>query len=203
MRQSRHRPHDLRRFPSGGIRQPRHLRAVAERSGVRPRMLLARRQQLRARSGGVGSSPLVCSLRPSEFRPYAPRARWIRTANDSYFTAMTYPRGLSSTMQPSNIHDATWGAMSRGLWRRVPSERRGPCGHGGRSAAGRARGARPHGAARSDRAAAKTAAAAGHYAAAVVSHSITPSARAERPTGTSIPSVLAVLRLMTNSNLVA
>ena len=58
------------------------------------------------------TSPLVCPLRPSEFRPYAPRARWIRTANDSYFTAMTYPRGLSSTMQPSNIHDATWGAMS-------------------------------------------------------------------------------------------
>jgi hypothetical protein len=58
------------------------------------------------------NSPLVCSLRPNEFRPYAPRARWIRTANDSYFTAMTYPRGLSSTMQPSNIHDATWGAMS-------------------------------------------------------------------------------------------
>jgi hypothetical protein len=58
------------------------------------------------------TSPLVCTLRPSEFRPYAPRARWIRTANDSYFTAMTYPRGLSSTMQPSNIHDATWAAMS-------------------------------------------------------------------------------------------
>ncbi len=58
------------------------------------------------------NSPMVCSLRPNEFRPYAPRARWIRTANDSYFTAMTYPRGLSSTMQPSNIHDATWGAMS-------------------------------------------------------------------------------------------
>src|SRR5258708_32450295 len=58
------------------------------------------------------TSPLVCALRPNEFRPYAPRARWIRTANDSYFTAMTYPRGLSSTMQPSNIHDAIWGAMS-------------------------------------------------------------------------------------------
>src|SRR4029079_9221208 len=58
------------------------------------------------------TAPLVCPLRPSEFRPYAPRARSIRTANDSYFTAMTYPRGLSSTMQPSNIHDATWGAMS-------------------------------------------------------------------------------------------
>ena len=60
----------------------------------------------------AATAPLVCPLRPSEFRPYAPRARWIRTANDSYFTAMTYPRGLSSTMQPSNIHDATWGAMS-------------------------------------------------------------------------------------------
>jgi hypothetical protein len=58
------------------------------------------------------NAPLVCQMRPSEFRPYAPRARWIRTANDSYFTAMTYPRGLSSTMQPSSIHDATWGAMS-------------------------------------------------------------------------------------------
>ena len=50
--------------------------------------------------------------RPSEFRAYAQRARWIRTANDSYFTAMTFPRGLPSTMQPSNIHDATWGALS-------------------------------------------------------------------------------------------
>ena len=46
-----------------------------------------------------------------EFRPYAPRARWIRTANDSYFTAMTFPQGVSVT-QPTNIHDATWGAMS-------------------------------------------------------------------------------------------
>ena len=87
----------------------------------------------------AATAPLVCSLRPSEFRPYAPRARWIRTANDSYFTAMTYPRGLSSTMQPSNIHDATWGAHVRGLWRRVPSERRGPRGDGRRGAAGGAR----------------------------------------------------------------
>jgi lysophospholipase L1-like esterase len=60
----------------------------------------------------ASTAPLVCPLRPSEFRPYAPRARWIRTANDSYFTAMTYPRGLPATMQPSNIHDASWGAMS-------------------------------------------------------------------------------------------
>lgn len=60
----------------------------------------------------AATSPLVCPRRPSEFRPYASRARWIRTANDSYFTAMTFPRGLPSTMQPSNIHDATWGALS-------------------------------------------------------------------------------------------
>ena len=60
----------------------------------------------------AANGPLVCSLAPSEFRPYAPRARWIRTANDSYFTAMSFPRGLPVTMQPSNIHDATWAALS-------------------------------------------------------------------------------------------
>jgi hypothetical protein len=60
----------------------------------------------------AATAPLNCSRRPGEFRPYAPRARWIRTPNDSYFTAMAFPRGLPSVMQPSNIHDATWGAMS-------------------------------------------------------------------------------------------
>ena len=40
------------------------------------------------------------------------RARWIRTANDSYFVAMTYPEGLPATLQPSDIHDATWGVVS-------------------------------------------------------------------------------------------
>jgi lysophospholipase L1-like esterase len=56
--------------------------------------------------------PLVCDHGVAEFRPYATRARWIRTANDSYFTAMTYPQGLPSALQPSDIHDATWGASS-------------------------------------------------------------------------------------------
>ena len=55
---------------------------------------------------------MTCNLRPNEFRPYASRARWIRTANDSYFTAMTFPRGLPATAQPNSIHDAAWGAMS-------------------------------------------------------------------------------------------
>ena len=56
--------------------------------------------------------PLACGRPASEYRAYAPRARWIRTANDSYFTAMTYPQGQSALLQPSNIHDATWGIMS-------------------------------------------------------------------------------------------
>ena len=112
VREPRHRQDDLRRCPSGRIRRSRHLRPIERRPAVRYRVFLGRGQELRGRSGGGATSPLVCPLRPSEFRPYAPRARWIRTANDSYFTAMTYPRGLSSTMQPSNIHDASWAAMS-------------------------------------------------------------------------------------------
>lgn len=58
------------------------------------------------------SAPLRCGYEPSEFRPYASRARWIRTANDSYFAAMTFPEGVSATLQPSNLHDATWGVLS-------------------------------------------------------------------------------------------
>jgi hypothetical protein len=60
----------------------------------------------------AAADPMVCEHPASEFRPYAPRARWIRTANDSYFAAMTYPEGLPSTLQPSNIHDASWGILS-------------------------------------------------------------------------------------------
>jgi hypothetical protein len=56
--------------------------------------------------------PLKCERSVREFRPYASRARWIRTANDSYFAAMTYPEGTSATVQPTDIHDATWGVMS-------------------------------------------------------------------------------------------
>lgn len=58
------------------------------------------------------AKPLACDRRAAEFRAYAPRARWIRTANDSYFAAMTYPQGLSSALQPSDIHDASWGVLS-------------------------------------------------------------------------------------------
>jgi len=54
--------------------------------------------------------PLACEQSVRQFRPYAPRARWIRTANDSYFTAMTYPDGMPGV--PADIHDAMWGVLS-------------------------------------------------------------------------------------------
>ncbi|MFO1120668.1 MAG: hypothetical protein U1E38_11470 [Rhodospirillales bacterium] len=59
----------------------------------------------------AASQPMVCGRSPGEYRAYLPRARWVRDANDSYFAAMTYPQGLTS-MQPSDIHDATWGVLS-------------------------------------------------------------------------------------------
>ena len=48
----------------------------------------------------------------SEFRPYASRGRWIRTPNDAYFAAMTFPEGVSAALHPSSLHDATWGVLS-------------------------------------------------------------------------------------------
>ena len=58
------------------------------------------------------TDPLLCSYVASEFRPYAPRARWVRTANDSYLTAMTYPEGLPALLQPRDLHDAIWGIFA-------------------------------------------------------------------------------------------
>lgn len=60
----------------------------------------------------ASSQPLLCGRGASEYRAYLPRARWIRDANDSYFAAMTFPQGLPAAMQPSDIHDATWGVLS-------------------------------------------------------------------------------------------
>ena len=60
----------------------------------------------------AASQPMTCGRGASEYRAYLPRARWIRDANDSYFAAMTYPQGLPTSQQPSDIHDATWGILS-------------------------------------------------------------------------------------------
>src|SRR6188472_3972437 len=54
-------------------------------------------------------APLACNLSATEFRPYAPRQRWVRTANDSYYTAMSYPQGMGA---PASIHDAFWGVLA-------------------------------------------------------------------------------------------
>jgi len=56
--------------------------------------------------------PMACGQPASNYQPYAPRARWIRTVNDSYFTAMTYPEGMPAGLKPSDIHDALWGVLS-------------------------------------------------------------------------------------------
>lgn len=69
-------------------------------------------ESFEANPSQAATDPLRCRLRARDFRPYSSRARWIRTANDSYFTAMTFPEGISSTLQPSDLHDATWGATS-------------------------------------------------------------------------------------------
>jgi hypothetical protein len=57
-------------------------------------------------------NPMACGEPPSNYQPYAPRGRWIRTANDSYFVAMTYPEGMPAVLKPSDIHDALWGVLS-------------------------------------------------------------------------------------------
>jgi hypothetical protein len=56
------------------------------------------------------TEPLVCGAAVSEFRPYAPRARWVRTPNDAYFAAMTFPEGVA--LRPGSLHDAAWGVLS-------------------------------------------------------------------------------------------
>ena len=60
----------------------------------------------------AANQPMICARSAGEYRAYLPRARWVRDANDSYFAAMTYPQGLPTSMQPSDIHDATWGVLS-------------------------------------------------------------------------------------------
>ncbi|HEX3504918.1 MAG TPA: hypothetical protein VHU22_16130 [Xanthobacteraceae bacterium] len=57
-------------------------------------------------------NPMACGEPPSNYQPYMPRGRWIRTANDSYFVAMTYPEGMPVVLKPSDIHDALWGVLS-------------------------------------------------------------------------------------------
>ncbi len=63
-----------------------------------------------AAQGGL-NKPLKCNISATKFQPYAKRARWIRTVNDSFFTAMTYP-AMGGLADPADIHDALWGVAS-------------------------------------------------------------------------------------------
>jgi hypothetical protein len=56
--------------------------------------------------------PLTCDQSPNKFEAYASRQRWIRTANDSYFAAMTYATGLTRELSPPDLHDPIWGVTS-------------------------------------------------------------------------------------------
>ena len=76
------------------------------------RCLFGRGEAFRDGLTRAATEPMSCGYPPSEFRPYASRARWIRTANDSYLTAMTYPEGLPLILQPSDLHDAIWGILA-------------------------------------------------------------------------------------------
>jgi len=58
------------------------------------------------------TQPFRCGKGPNEFRPYASRQRWIRTPNDTFLAAMTYPAPLNWFLEPSNIHDALWAVLS-------------------------------------------------------------------------------------------
>jgi hypothetical protein len=63
-----------------------------------------------AAQGGL-NKPLKCNISATRFQPYTKRARWIRTVNDSFFTAMTYP-AMGGLADPADIHDALWGVAS-------------------------------------------------------------------------------------------
>jgi hypothetical protein len=58
------------------------------------------------------TQPLQCGRDPGRFLSYASRQRWVRTPNDTFFAAMTYPAPVHWYLEPSNIHDALWAVLS-------------------------------------------------------------------------------------------
>lgn len=58
---------------------------------------------------GLANPLRLCHKSPAEWRPYAPRARWMRTPNDSYLTAMTYADSLPKALHARYVTDAIWG----------------------------------------------------------------------------------------------
>ena len=93
-----------------------HAHGVCARSDDDPafdrQCFSATGETFRSNTALAATDPMSCGVAASEYRPYASRKRWVRTANDSYFTAMTYPEGLPSLLQPTDLHDATWGIFA-------------------------------------------------------------------------------------------
>jgi hypothetical protein len=84
------------------------LRALGGRSATDRECFSTGGESFNANLAAAATDPMACGWRASEYRPYLPRQRWVRTANDSYFTAMTYPQGVLA----ASIHDAMWGILS-------------------------------------------------------------------------------------------
>ena len=92
-----------------------HHGACAHSPGDPPfdrQCLSGQRESFRSGLTTAAIDPMACGYPPGEFRPYASRARWVRTANDSYLTAMTYPEGLPLILQPSDLHDGIWAILA-------------------------------------------------------------------------------------------
>ena len=103
------RTHDLRGRTPGDLCIAWSVRTVRARPAFDRACFSGNGETFESSLAKAVSDPMACGLPASEFRPYASRARWIRTANDSYFTALTYPEGLPSLLQPADLHDAIWG----------------------------------------------------------------------------------------------
>ncbi len=76
------------------------------------------------------TSPLACSLRPSDFKPYAPARPLDPHCERQLFHGdgfSAWPAGDDAAQQYSR---RKLGGHVGGLWRRVSSERRRPGGHG-------------------------------------------------------------------------
>ena len=110
--QSARRPHDLRRWASGDFASHGFCARAESDPEFDRQCFSANGESFDPDIVTAASQPMLCGRSAGEYRAYLPRARWIRDANDSYFSAMTYPQGLPSSQQPADIHDATWGVLS-------------------------------------------------------------------------------------------
>ena len=63
-------------------------------------------------SDGLRQPFAQCLASASDFKPYASRQRWVRTANDSYLTAMTFPDSLPWFLKAASLSNGFWGLTS-------------------------------------------------------------------------------------------